>query len=202
MNISLEDQNGGAVKLSLQPKESFHIRQQGLLAMSSRGQISIENANDGICTLNNGDQSNEFWLAGQLTGKALAIQVQHQTIFAQRDVFLGAHPDLTLAPTSSLPVSSTQAWLAVDGAGALLLSAVGSIYSLQVDSEYIVNSAYIVAYSASLKYEETPAENTMDEADPTATNYTFLGKGFIWCQTHRPQMLGALLAPQLKKLKA
>lgn len=199
MKIDLHEQHKGAVKLILQPAESFYIRQQGLLAMSSHGSVRIGAPRDGICTLINGTQPNEFWLAGRLPGDASAIELQNQELLVQGDAFLGAHSSLRVKPTTASKQLSAQVWFRIQGQGTVLLSALGTIYPLQMDSEYIINSAYIVAYSKSLKFIKVPMEGENHHSNSTAAHYTFFGKGVVWCQTHHPQILGALLAPQLKK---
>lgn len=199
MKIDLFAQGAGTTKLVLDAAESFYIRQHALLAMSTSTHVSLGGTRHGIHELINGDQVNEFWLAGQLSGEARAVELEDQPILVQQDVFLGADTSLTIEPAHSPLSLSGHTWFKINGRGTVLLSALGAIYPLQVDSEYIVNTAYIVAYSAGLKHEELASGD--EGADITSATYKFLGKGFIWCQTHHPNVLGALLSPQLKKRK-
>lgn len=203
MKIHIDEKHhAGAAKLLLSPKESFHVRRQGVIAKSNNGLIDIDTAHNGMCKITNGDSANEFWLAGQSTGEVLVVDVQKHAVLAHEGVVLGAQTGLSITPaSSSLPVPGQQ-WLKIDGDGSLLLSALGMIYTLQVDSEYIVNAAYIIAYSEALKYEPVAVDPKQSGKGLASANYKFLGKGFIWCQTHRPDVLGSLLSPQLNKLKS
>lgn len=196
MKIHIDEKHhAGATRVLLSPHESFYVRRQGVIAKSNSGLVGINTAGNGMCKITNGELTNEFWLAGQSTGEVLVVKVQKQSILANQEVVLGAQVDLSIKRvTTSLPISG-QLWLRVDGDGSLLLSALGMIYTLQVDSEYIVNAAYIIAYSEALKYERVIVDPQQSEKGLMSNYYKFLGKGFIWCQTHRPDVLSSLLSP-------
>lgn len=198
MRIELQDQPAYAVKVVLGPDDTFLIKDKSLMCASNLDEMLVEPTQGGMTRLTSRRTSNELWLAGPLPGRVQVLQLEKQSVVVDQDVLLGLQQGLQAEPAADNLRTPQRTWLNVSGSGTLLLSTFGAIYPLQVDSEYVVNAAYIAAYSQTLRYQEIPLGPKDDQQDLVPMNYTFIGKGFIWCQTHHPDTFGGLLSPYLQ----
>ncbi|MFK7827328.1 MAG: TIGR00266 family protein [Oligoflexales bacterium] len=91
-------------------------------------------------------------------------------------------------------------WLEASGQGKVLVSAFGSIYCVEVEDNYIVDTGHIVAFEDSLKFNLSKAGSSWlhSIAGGEGIVCRFTGKGKVWCQSHNPSSFGFALQPHLK----
>lgn len=94
-------------------------------------------------------------------------------------------------------------WVKATGPGPVVFNAFGAVYPVDVDGEYIVDTAHVVAFQETLNYEITKAGSSLLSAFLGGEGFVcrFRGKGRLWCQSHNPQSFGAALGPMLKARK-
>jgi uncharacterized protein (TIGR00266 family) len=90
-------------------------------------------------------------------------------------------------------------WLTASGTGLVLLNSFGSIYEVDVDGEYIVDTGNIVAFEKTLSFSITKPGSSWLGALMGGEGFVcrFKGKGKLYCQTHNPRTFGQLIGSQL-----
>lgn len=117
--------------------------------------------------------------------------------------FLGAESTLALDTRfqglKGLLGGESLSLLRISGSGALLVSALGMLTSMEIDGELIVDTGHVVAFTESLSY-------TIDKVGGGWINtwlsgegfvMRFSGKGQIILQSHNPTRFGRQLGPLL-----
>ncbi len=145
------------------------------------------------------------WLAPANAGDLATIELNNQRVFVQGGSYLacegGVHIDMGWQGFKSMFSGENFFWLTAQGAGYLLLSAFGAIYSVDVYGEYIVDTGHIVAFEDSLEFSITKAGSSWISSYLGGEGLVcrFEGQGRLWCQSHNPQSygesIGKLLPP-------
>jgi len=127
---------------------------------------------------------NTIWLAPKLIGDLLVYEMKGQ--------------DLIVQATSYLACSS-QVDLDVGFQGFKSLFSFGSIYEVDVDGEYIVDTGHIVAFEKSLDFTIAKASSSLIGSFLGGEGFVcrFKGKGKLYCQTHNPGAFGSTIGSKL-----
>jgi uncharacterized protein (TIGR00266 family) len=91
-------------------------------------------------------------------------------------------------------------WVKCSGSGDVLINSFGSIYTIEVDGEYIVDTGHVVAYEDTLSFKPTKAGDSWAGSffGGEGLACRFSGKGLVYCQTHDPRNFGRAVGPKLK----
>ena len=95
-------------------------------------------------------------------------------------------------------------WLNLSGAGGVVLSSFGAIYSVEVDGEYIVDTGHIVAFNETLDFKISKAGASWVSSILGGEGFVcrFQGQGTVWCQSHNGPGFGKALGPKLRPRSA
>jgi uncharacterized protein (TIGR00266 family) len=91
-------------------------------------------------------------------------------------------------------------WLKASGQGKLVFNSFGSIYQVEVDGEYTVDTGHIVAFSEGLSFDISKAGKSWISSFLGGEGLVcnFKGKGTLWCQSHNESEFGKTLGPMLR----
>ena len=91
-------------------------------------------------------------------------------------------------------------WVKCSGHGDLFLSSFGSIYEVEVDGEFTVDTGHIVAFEETLEFQIGKAGKSLIGSFLGGEGLVckFNGHGKLYCQRHNPPSFGAALGPMLK----
>ena len=91
-------------------------------------------------------------------------------------------------------------WVKCSGHGDLFLSSFGSIYEVEVDGEFTVDTGHIVAFEETLEFRIGKAGKSLIGSFLGGEGLVckFSGHGKLYCQSHNPPSFGAALGPMLK----
>lgn len=94
-------------------------------------------------------------------------------------------------------------WVKCTGNGDIFLNSFGSIYEVEVDGEYIVDTGHIVAFEDSLQFKVEKAGASLIGSFLGGEGLVcrFSGKGKLYCQSHNPPSFGYSLRPSLKPIR-
>lgn len=145
----------------------------------------------------------EVFLVPKLMGDILVYDMKGQELVVQAASYLACASnvdiDLGFQGFKSLFSGESIFWLSITGQGPVILTSFGSIYEIDVDGDYIVDTGHIVAFERSLDFK-------IDKANPSWWGAIFGGEGFVcrfhgrgkvYCQTHNPGSFGYTVGSQL-----
>ncbi len=91
-------------------------------------------------------------------------------------------------------------WVKCSGAGNVLLSSFGAIYTVDVTEDYVVDTGHIVAFEDTLQFKIAKAGASLIGSFLGGEGLVcrFSGQGKLYCQSHNPPSFGAMLGPKLK----
>jgi uncharacterized protein (TIGR00266 family) len=91
-------------------------------------------------------------------------------------------------------------WLKASGQGKLVFNSFGSIYQVEVDGQYTVDTGHIVAFSEGLSFDISKAGKSWISSFLGGEGLVcnFKGKGTLWCQSHNESEFGKTLGPMLR----
>ncbi len=91
-------------------------------------------------------------------------------------------------------------WVKCSGSGDLFLNSFGSIYQVNVNGEYVVDTGHIVAFDDTLQFRIGKAGSSLVGSILGGEGLVckFSGQGKLYCQSHNPPSFGKLLGPKLK----
>lgn len=91
-------------------------------------------------------------------------------------------------------------WVKCSGRGDLFLNSFGSIYRVDVNGEYVVDTGHIVAFEETLDFKIGKAGKSLVGSILGGEGLVckFSGQGKLYCQSHNPPSFGKLLGPKLK----
>jgi uncharacterized protein (TIGR00266 family) len=156
-----------------------------------------------LSTFRSGNQAAEIYLAPKLMGDIAAYTLQNAELVIQSTGYLASTPgvniDLGFQGFKSIFSGESIFWLTASGQGLVLLSSFGSIYEVQVDGDYIVDTGNIVAFEKTLNFSITKPGSSWLGAFLGGEGLVcrFQGKGRLFCQTHNPGAFGYLIGSQL-----
>jgi uncharacterized protein (TIGR00266 family) len=135
----------------------------------------------------------------------LSLDLSHGVgIIAEGGAFVVRSQDVQLDTTwqgmKSIFSGEGLFWLRLSGAGTVVLSAFGAVYSIDVDGEYIVDTGHIVAFEETLDFSISKAGKSWLSSFLGGEGLVcrLHGKGRVWCQSHNPPAFGKLLTPMLR----
>jgi uncharacterized protein (TIGR00266 family) len=94
-------------------------------------------------------------------------------------------------------------WLKASGSGQMILSSFGSIYEVDVQDTYIVDTGHIVAFEETLSFSLSKAGSSWWHSILGGEGIVcrFKGRGKVYCQSHSPNSFGSELTPHLRPRK-
>jgi len=146
----------------------------------------------------------EVGLAPTHMGEVRAVDVSpDQAWLCAGGSFLGAESTLALDTRfqgfKGLLGGESLSLLRVSGSGALLVSALGMLTSMDVDGELIVDTGHLVAFTEGLTYKIDKVGGGWIDTWLSGEGFVmrFSGKGQIILQSHNPTRFGRQLGPLL-----
>ena len=156
-----------------------------------------------LSVFRSGNSEAEIYLAPKLMGDILPYSLKGTDLIVQSTGYMASTPgvdiDLGFTGFKSLFSGESLFWLSVSGSGSVLLSAFGSIYEVDVDGDYVVDTGHIVAFERTLDYKIAKANNSWAGAFFGGEGFVckFHGQGKVYCQTHNPGSFGRLVGGKL-----
>ena len=152
-------------------------------------------------------QKGEVWLSSVLAGDMVKHHLQGETLIVQSGSFVAIEDSIDMETGwqgfKSILSGEGLFWLKLSGTGQVLLNSFGSIYEVEVEDEYVVDTGHIVAFEESLKFEISKAGTSWINSMLGGEGFVcrFKGKGKIYCQSHNPSEFGRSLTPHLKPIR-
>ncbi|MFT5879779.1 MAG: hypothetical protein ACI86X_000899 [Moritella sp.] len=154
------------------------------------------------------DSEGELFLGTSLAGDMMTLALDNQNLIVQNGSYMASSEnieiDLGWQGFKSLFSGENVLWLNLKGEGTVLLSSFGTIYPVEIDGEYIVDSGHIVAFDETLDFSITKAGKSWLHSFLGGEGLVckFNGKGTVWCQSHNPSSFGGVLRSSLRTRKA
>ncbi|MEM6869121.1 MAG: TIGR00266 family protein [Cyanobacteria bacterium P01_F01_bin.3] len=222
MKLELLHQPDSAIaKFHMDPQEELLAEAGAMVAMSSHINVSttLRKGKGGgvlgglkrmvageslfISVFRSGSSPAEIYLAPKLMGDILPYQLSDTELVIQSTSYLASTPgvqiDLGFTGFKSLFSGESIFWLTANGSGLVMLNAFGSIYEIDVDGEYVVDTGHIVAFERTLDYSITKANKSWAGAFFGGEGFVcqFRGRGKVFCQTHNPGAFGRQVGGKL-----
>lgn len=222
MKLDILHQPDSAIaKIDMAPMEELIAQAGAMVAMSSHMEVdtTLRQGKGGgvfgglkrmlageslfLSVFRSGSQAAEIYLAPKLMGDILPYQLSGTELVIQSTGYLACTPgvdiDLGFQGFKSIFSGESIFWLTASGSGLVLLSSFGSIYEVQVDGEYIVDTGHIVAFEKQLSFTITKPGTSWLGAFLGGEGFVckFQGKGRLFCQTHNPGAFGRLVGSKL-----
>jgi uncharacterized protein (TIGR00266 family) len=156
-----------------------------------------------LSVFRSGGSPAEIYLAPKLMGDVLPYQLTETGLVVQSTGYLASTPGVDIEVgfqgLKSLFSGESIFWLNVTGSGLVLLSSFGSVYEIDVDGEYVVDTGHIVAFEKSLNFSITKAGSSWIGAFLGGEGLVcrFQGRGKLFCQTHNPGAFGYAVGSKL-----
>lgn len=143
-------------------------------------------------------------------GPALMGDIQHHvldaaTLVVQGSSWLASDPGIEIDTTwqgftSALFSGERMFWVKCSGSGNLFLNSFGSIYEVDVDGRYTVDTGHIVAFEETLQFKIGKAGKSLVGSFLGGEGLVckFEGQGKLYCQSHNPPSFGNLIGPKLR----
>jgi uncharacterized protein (TIGR00266 family) len=208
-------------KVTMQPQEELVAEAGAMVAMSGGMNVSttLRQGKGGglmgglkrmmggeslfMSVFRSGNSAAEIYLAPKLMGDILPYKLKGTELVVQSTGYLASTPgvdiDLGFTGFKSLFSGESLFWLSMSGSGSVLLSAFGSIYEVEVEGEYVVDTGHIVAFERTLDYKISKGNNSWAAAFVGGEGFVcrFQGKGKVFCQTHNPGSFGRKVGSKL-----
>jgi uncharacterized protein (TIGR00266 family) len=225
MNVKIE--NGPAnttAKLEFSAGESWTTEAGAMIAMSS--ELNMETTTHkkgkrgilkGLARMLAGESfflnhytakdSAELWLAPTMPGDIIPHQLRGDSIVVQAGSFLACSSsiniDLGWQGFKNLFSGESLFWINLSGQGDVLLTSFGTIYSVEVEDSYIVDTSHIVAFENTLNFSLSKAGSSWVHSIIGGEGIVcrFKGRGRVWCQSHNERNFGMSLRPLLRPRK-
>lgn len=145
-----------------------------------------------------------------IVGPTLAGDVVHHhldggTVVVQGSSWMASGPGIQIDTTWQGITSAVLSgegifWVKCTGTGDLLLNSFGSIYTIDVDGGYVVDTGHIVAFEDTLQFKLGKAGASLVGSFLGGEGFVckFSGQGKLYCQSHNPPSFGRLLGPKLR----
>ncbi|MEP0909307.1 TIGR00266 family protein [Leptolyngbya sp. GB1-A1] len=156
-----------------------------------------------LSVFRSGNTPGEIYLAPKMMGDIVAYTLSGTDLVIQSTSYLAStgnvSVDLGFQGFKSIFSGEAIFWLTASGTGLVLLNSFGSIYEVDVDGEYIVDTGNIVAFEKTLSFSITKPGSSWLGALMGGEGFVcrFKGKGKLYCQTHNPRTFGQLIGSQL-----
>ncbi|MGB3767495.1 MAG: TIGR00266 family protein [Phormidesmis sp.] len=217
----LHQPDSAIAKITMAPQEELIAEAGAMVAMSSDMNVSttLRKGKGGgvfggmkrmlageslfLSVFRSGNSDAEIYLAPKLLGDILPYQMKGTELVVQSTGYMASTPgveiDLGFTGFKSLFSGESLFWLSASGSGLVLLSAFGSIYEVDIDGDYVVDTGHIVAFERTLDYSIAKANKSWAGAFFGGEGLVcqFRGKGKVFCQTHNPGAFGRLVGSKL-----
>jgi len=225
MKLELLHQPDSAIaKVLMDPQEELLAEAGAMVAMSSHINVSTtlrQGKGGGVMgglkrmmggeslfmsVFRSGSSAAELYLAPKLMGDILPYTLSGPELVIQSSSYLASTPgvqlDLGFTGFKSLFSGESLFWLTANGSGLVMLNAFGSIYEVDVDGEYVVDTGHIVAFERTLDYSISKANKSWAGALFSGEGFVcqFRGHGKVFCQTHNPGAFGRKVGGKLPPL--
>ena len=156
-----------------------------------------------LSVFRSGNTPGEIYLAPKMMGDIVTYTLSGTDLVIQSTSYLAStgnvSVDLGFQGFKSIFSGEAIFWLTASGTGLVLLNSFGSIYEVDVDGEYIVDTGNIVAFEKTLSFSITKPGSSWLGALMGGEGFVcrFKGKGKLYCQTHNPRTFGQLIGSQL-----
>lgn len=222
MKLDILHQPDSAIaKIVMAPQEELIAEAGAMVAMSSYVNVSttLRKGKGGgilggmkrmlageslfLSVFRSGNSDAEIYLAPKLLGDILPYQMSGTELVIQSTGYMASTPgveiDLGFTGFKSLFSGESLFWLSASGSGLVLLSAFGSVYEVEVEGDYVVDTGHIVAFERSLDYSIEKANKNWAGAFFGGEGFVcrFRGKGKVFCQTHNPGSFGRMVGSKL-----
>ena len=222
MKLELLHQPESAIaKIHMAPQEEILAEAGAMVAMSSHVNVSttLRKGKGGgilgglkrmvageslfISVFRSGSAPAELYLSPTLMGDILPYTLSDTELVIQSSSYMASTPgvqiDLGFTGFKSFLSGESIFWLTANGSGVVLLNAFGSVYSVDVEGDYIVDTGHIVAFERSLDYSITKANKNWAGAFFGGEGFVcqFKGRGKVFCQTHNPGAFGRNIGGKL-----
>lgn len=148
-----------------------------------------------------------LFLAPSLSGDIMEYELKDKTLVVQGTSFLAhwgnVEMDTSWQGFKNLFSGEGLFWIKMSGQGHALLNSFGTIYPVDVDGEYIVDTGHIVAFEDTLEFKLSKVGHSWLSSILGGEGIVcrFKGKGRIWCQSHNPRSFGMILGPMLRPVQ-
>ena len=222
MKLDILHQPDSAIaKIAMAPQEELIAEAGAMVAMSSYVNVSttLRKGKGGgilggmkrmlageslfLSVFRSGNSDAEIYLAPKLLGDILPYQMNGTDLVVQSTGYMASTPgveiDLGFTGFKSLFSGESLFWLSASGSGLVLLSAFGSVYEVEVEGDYVVDTGHIVAFERTLDYSIEKANKSWAGSFFGGEGLVcrFRGKGKVFCQTHNPGAFGRLVGSKL-----
>ena len=147
----------------------------------------------------------ELWLSHPLPGDMEVISMETGTdMIVSGGSFVACEDniemDMSWQGMKSMFSGENLFWLKMSGQGPLVVSSYGSIYKVEVQDGYVVDTGHVVAFEDTLDFKVSKAGSSWLHSFLGGEGLVleFKGRGNIWCQSHNAHEFGKLLGPKLK----
>lgn len=147
-------------------------------------------------------------LAPALVGDIVHHRLTGGTMIVQGTSWLASSESIAIDATwtgftNALLSGESIFWVKCSGEGDILLASFGSIYEIQVNGEYVVDTGHIVAFEDSLRFEVGKAGSSWISSFLGGEGIVcrFQGVGRLLCQSHNPNSFGQTIGPHLKPIR-
>ena len=178
-------------------------RDTGGIMSGIKRMIAGENFFFSTFTAGGGDPA-EVGLAPTLQGEVAVIDCGGTTAWVcAGGSYLGSSPHLNVDTQfqglRGVLSGESLSFLRVDGVGALVVNAFGTITEVEVSGELTVDNGHVVAFEDSLDYTIGKAGGSWVQSFLTGegVTMTFSGHGRLYVQSHNPTEFGNSLGPLL-----
>ncbi|MBW4465149.1 MAG: TIGR00266 family protein [Pegethrix bostrychoides GSE-TBD4-15B] len=217
----LHQPDSSVAKIQMAPREELLAEAGAMVAMSGHLNVSttLRRGKGGgvlgglkrmvageslfLSLFRSGDRPAEIYLAPKLMGDLLPYQLTGCDLVIQSTGYLAStgqvNIDLGFQGFKSMFSGESIFWLTASGRGLVLLNSFGSIYEVEVDGEYIVDTGNIVAFEKTLSFAITkPGESWLGAfLGGEGLVCRFQGRGKLYCQTHRLGHFGQFVGSRL-----
>ncbi|MGD1864637.1 MAG: TIGR00266 family protein [Phormidesmis sp.] len=222
MKLELLHQPDSAIaKVHMDPQEELQAEAGAMVAMSSDINVSttLRKGKGGgvlgglkrmvageslfISVFRSGNSAAELYIAPKLMGDILPYTLSGTELVIQSTSYLASTPgvqvDLGFTGFKSFLSGESVFWLTANGSGLVILNAFGSIYEIDVDGDYVVDTGHIVAFERTLDYDITKVNKSWAGAFFSGEGFVcqFRGRGKVFCQTHNPGAFGRKIGGKL-----
>jgi uncharacterized protein (TIGR00266 family) len=229
MNITIQHGPGSAsAKVELAPSESITSEAGAMIAMSGDTQIETTTRQRGkgggglfsglkrmfsnesffLNHFTAGGQGGEVMLATTLPGDMMVYDLSPEVgLIVQGGSYVanenGVTIDLSYQGLKSLFSGENFFWLKASGQGQMIFNAFGTIYPVDIDGEYTVDTGHVVAFEETVDFKMTKAGKSWMSSflGGEGLVMNFSGRGRIWCQSHNPHEFGSTLGSTLRERK-
>lgn len=194
-----------AMTPSLQIETSVRKKEQGGFMTAVKRMIAGESFFMNHYTASK--DNDELFLSSTLQGDMKVFDLSGVGMIVQGGSYVAStnnvKVDMSFQGLKSLFSGEGLFWLKLSGEGKAVVNSFGTIYPIQIDGEYIVDTGHIVAFDETLNFTISKAGKSIISSFLGGEGLVckFKGKGVVWCQSHNPSSFGQSIGRKLKPVK-